>query len=54
MLLTPLPWVRFSAFPKISQRKIIDVAEVNQQGWLEESRQLLENVALSYLVLASG
>ena len=30
---------------------IIDVAEVNQQRWLEESGQWLENVDL---VLASG
>ena len=34
--------------------KIIDVAEVNQQRWLEESGQWLENVDQTYLVLARG
>ena len=33
---------------------IIDVAEVNQLHWLEESRQWLENVDQTHLVLASG
>ena len=32
--------------------KIIGVAEVNQQSWLEESVQWLENVDLTQLVLA--
>ena len=33
---------------------MIDVAEVDQQHWLEESGQWLENVDLTHLVLASG
>ena len=34
--------------------KIIDVAEVNQRPWLEESGQGLENGDRTHLVLASG
>ena len=34
--------------------KIIDVAEINQRGWLEESGQWLENVDPTHLVQASG
>ena len=34
--------------------KIIDVAEVNQRPWLEESGQWLENVERTHLVLSSG
>ena len=34
--------------------KIIDVAEVNQWRWLEESGQWLENVDQNQLVLARG
>ena len=34
--------------------KIIDVAEVNQCCWLEESEHWLENVDQTHLVLASG
>ena len=34
--------------------KIVEVAEVNQQRWLEESGQWLENVDRTRLVLASG
>ena len=34
--------------------KIIDVAEVNQLHWLEESGQRLEKVDRTHLVLASG
>ena len=34
--------------------KIIDVAEVNQQHWIEESGQWLENVDRTHLVLSSG
>ena len=30
------------------------VAEVNQQGWLEENGQWLETVAQTHLVLASS
>ena len=33
---------------------IMDVAEVNQQHWLVESGQWLENVDRTHLVLASG
>ena len=39
---------------KFLRRKIIDVAEVNQLFWLEESGQWLENVDRSNLLLASG
>ena len=35
------------------QRKIMYFPEVNQQRWLEESRQWLENVDRTHLVLAS-
>ena len=34
--------------------KIIDVAEVNQRRWLQESGPWLENVDRTHLVLASG
>ena len=34
--------------------KVIDVAEVNQWRWLEESGQWLENVDRTHLILASG
>ena len=37
-----------------SDGKIIDIAEVNQWRWLEESGQWLENVDRTHLVLASG
>ena len=41
--------------PKIiSEEKIVHVAEVNQQRCSEESRQWLENVDQTHLVLASG
>ena len=33
---------------------IVDVAEVNQWCWLEESEQWLENVDRAHLVLVSG
>ena len=33
---------------------MIDVAEVNQRRWLEESGQWIENVDRTHLVLASG
>ena len=39
---------------KISEEKIVDVAEVNQRRWLEESGQWLENVDQTHIVLASG
>ena len=39
---------------KISEEKIIDVAEVNQRPSKEESTQWLENVDRIHLVLASG
>ena len=54
LLLTQQPWVRFPAFRNFFQRKNINVAEPNQQLWIDESGQLLENVDLAHLVLASG
>ena len=38
----------------VSERKTIDVAEVNQPRWLEKNGQWLENVDQNHLVLASG
>ena len=38
---------------KISEEAIIDVAEGNQQRWLEESGQWVENFHQTHLVLAS-
>ena len=49
MLLNQQPWAQFMAFPIF-----FDVAEVFQQHLLEESRQGLENVDRTHLVLASG
>ena len=40
------------SIPRIPE--IIDIAEVNQRCWLEESGQWLENVARVHLVPASG
>ena len=40
--------------PKISEKKIVAVSEVNQQSSLEESEPRLENVDWTHLVLASG
>ena len=55
MLLIQQPCVRFPAFPeKFAEEKIIVIAEVNLQRWLEKSRQCLENVDPTHLVLASG
>ena len=34
--------------------KIVDVAEVNQQHWLEESGEWLENVDRTHLDQANG
>ena len=39
---------------KISYEKIVDVAEVNQCGRLEESGQWLEKVDQTHLVMDSG
>ena len=39
---------------KISEEKIVDVAEDSQQRWLEESGQWLENVDQIHPVLANG
>ena len=50
-LLTQQPLFRF---PKYFRRKIIDVAEVNWQRWLEESGQWFETVDRTRLVLASA
>ena len=38
---------------KFIREKIIDVAEVNQRCWFEESGYELENVDQTHLVLAS-
>ena len=42
------------SFPskKISEEKIIDVAEVNQWRWVEESEQWVENVDQTHQVVA--
>ena len=40
--------------PKKFRGKNADVAEVDRRGCLEESRQWLEKVDLTYLVPASG
>ena len=37
-----------------SEEKMVDVVEVNEQCWLEESEQWLENVDQTHRVLASG
>ena len=42
------------ALPNFYRGKIINVAEVNQQRWLEENGQWLENVDQTHLGLASG
>ena len=39
---------------KIAEEKIVNVAEVNQWRWLEESGQWLENFDQTHKVLASG
>ena len=39
---------------KISEEKIIDVAEINQWRWLEANGLWLENVDRTHLVPASG
>ena len=56
LLLTQLTWVQITAFPpkKFKVTSISDVAEVNQQHWLEESGRWFANVDQTYLVLASG
>ena len=51
-----LPWVLIPSFPKnISEENIVDVAEVNQQGCLEESGLkiliLLEVIKISLLTV---
>ena len=50
----PAALVLFPAFLKFFRGKIINVSEVNQWRWLEESGQWLENVDQTHLVLASG
>ena len=54
LLLTQQPQIRLPVFQKMFRGNIIDVAEVNQRRWLEESGQWLENVDRTHLVLASG
>ena len=46
-----LIWARLRSFFRV---KINNVAEVNQQRWLDEGGQWLENVDCTHLVLASG
>ena len=48
------PWFAPNDSLKILRGKIVNVAEVNQRLYLEESGQLLENVVQTQLVLASG
>ena len=50
----PAARVQFPASPIFFGGKIIDVAWVNQQRWLEESGQWLENVDQTHVVQASG
>ena len=54
MLLTQQPGFDSQAIQENSEEKIINVAEVKQRRWLEESGQWLENVDQTHLVLASG
>ena len=54
LLLTQQPRFKSQRSPKKFRGKIIDVVEVNQWPWLEESGPWLENVDQTYLVLASG
>ena len=46
--------VQFPGFPKFCNKKIVDVAEVNQWRCLEDSGQWLENVDRAHLALTSG
>ena len=41
-------------FPFFSEDKIVNLAEVNQWPYLEESAQSIENVVRTHLVPASG
>ena len=50
MLLTQEPQVRF----RFSEEFFLDVTEVYQRRWLEQSGQGLENVDRTHLVLGSG
>ena len=47
------PWFISQHFQKNSDDKIVEVAEVNQVRFLEESGQWLENVDQTQLVMAS-
>ena len=42
------------SIPSVPRKKIVDIAEGNQPGCLEERGQWLENVNQTHLVLASG
>ena len=55
MLLTQQPrlWFDSQRYRKIFRGKIINVAEVNQRDWFEESGQWLENVDRTHLVVAT-
>ena len=46
--------VSIPSIPEILRGKIINVAEVSQQRWIEESGQCLENVDWTHLVLAEA
>ena len=51
---TSCPWFDSRHYKKISEAKIVDAAEANQKRSLEESRQWLQTVDQTHLVLASG
>ena len=53
-IFAPHPAALGSIFPAFPQNNFMDVAEVNQQRWFEESGQWLENVYRTHLALASG
>ena len=54
LLLVPAATGLIPSAPKnVSQENIVDVAEVNQRRCCEESRQWLDNVGQTHLVLAA-
>ena len=54
MLLTQQPGFDCEHSRNFFRGKIINITEVNQWRWLEESGQWLENVDRTHLVLVSG
>ena len=54
LLLDPAARGLIPIYPIFSEEKIINIAEVNQPLWLEESGQRVENVDWTHLELASG